>query len=173
MESVQSVKNQQAEQQARAAFQAPARALSAVSAPTNQVTTASSNANRAIAARPKPLEQPRMPLNTTGLPSLSAQQAAPAGPRRPRADARASSFGFGVPLRTTVGEAADLRAGSMQGDVVVKPRIASGEPPATNDPTTPAWVALPARDRGRNAADKVQGQLRPTRPCGCAGPCKH
>ncbi len=173
LESVQSVKNQLAEQQARAAFQAPAKALPTASAPTSQATIPSPNAARAIAARPKPPEQPRTPLNATGLPSLSAQQAAPAAPRRPRADARASSFGFGVPLRTTVGEAADLRYGSMQGDVVVKPRIASGEPPATSDPTTPAWVALPARDRGRNVADKLQGQVRPTRPCGCAGRCKH
>lgn len=173
LESVQSVKNQMAEQQARAAFQAPAKALPSASVPTTQATIPSPNAAGAIAARPKPPEQSRAPLNATGLPSLSAQQAAPAAPRRPRADARASSFGFGVPLRTTVGEAADLRAGSMQGDVVVKPRIASGEPPATNDPTTPAWVALPARDRGRNAADRVQGRLRPTRPCGCAGRCKH
>ncbi|MEK6405770.1 MAG: hypothetical protein AABN34_02275 [Acidobacteriota bacterium] len=172
MESVQSVKNQLAEQQARAAFQAPAKALPTASAPTTQATIPSPNAAGPIAARPKPPEQPRTPLNATGLPSLSAQQAAPAAPGRPRADARASSFGFGVPLRTTVGEAADLRAGSMQGDVVVKPRIASGEPPSTNDPTTPAWVALPARDRARNAADKIQGQLRPTRPCGCAGRCK-
>jgi hypothetical protein len=173
MESVQSVKNQLAEQQARTAFQAPARALPSASAATSQATIPSPTAAGAIAARPKPPEQTRTPLNATGLPSLSAQQAAPAAPRRPRADSRASSFGFGVPLRTTVGEAADLRAGSMQGDVVVKPRIASGEPPATSDPTTPAWVALPARDRGRNAADKIQGQVRPTRPCGCSGRCKH
>lgn len=130
IESVQSAKNESAELKARAAFKAPA--LSGATVP-----------------QPKSPEQSRPPLTRTGLPGPSAQQAAPPAPRPPRADPRASSFGFGVPLRS----------------MVIRPRTVSGEPPLTHDPTTPSWVALPARDPNRTGADKLQ-------PCGCAGRCK-
>ena len=159
IESVQSAKNTSAEQQALAAFKAPVKA-SPANAPTSS-------------AMPKPPEQSRQPLSRTGLPGPSAQQAAPPAPRLPRADPRASSFGFGVPLRATVGAAADRRFESIQGAVSLKAKIASGDPPITNDPTKPGWEALPARDPGRRAADKLQGKLKLARPCGCAGRCKH
>lgn len=156
IESVQSAKNTSAEQQALAAFKAPVKTSPAASS-----------------ATPKPPEQQRQPLSRTGLPGPSAQQAAPPAPRPPRADPRASSFGFGVPLRATVGAAADRRFESIQGAVSLKAKIASGDPPITNDPTKPGWEALPARDPGRRAADKLQGKLKLARPCGCAGRCKH
>jgi len=155
LESVQASKNTSAEQQALAAFKAPVK------------TVASSSAT------PKPPEQSRPPLSRTGLPGPSAQQAAPPAPRLPRADPRASSFGFGVPLRATAGAAADRRFESIQGAVSLKAKTATGDPPITNDPTKPAWEALPARDPGRRAADKLQGKLKLARPCGCAGRCKH
>ena len=154
IESVQSAKNESAELKARTAFKAPV--LSGASAP-----------------QPKSPEQPRPPLTRTGLPGPSAQQAAPAAPRPPRADPRASSFGFGVPLRSTIGAAADRRAESVHGAVAIRPKVASSEPPLTHDPTTPSWVALPARDPNRTGADKLQGKLHPAQPCGCAGRCKH
>ena len=156
IESVQSAKNTSAEQQAIAAFKAPVKTSPAASS-----------------ATPKAPEQQRQPLSRTGLPGPSAQQAAPPAPRPPRADPRASSFGFGVPLRATVGAAADRRFESIQGAVSLKAKIASGDPPITNDPTKPGWEALPARDPGRRAADKLQGKLKLARPCGCAGRCKH
>jgi hypothetical protein len=178
IESVQSAKSQAAEQQARAAFNAPAKALPAVSGTTNQVagsaaTTSTATSSVTTSVQPKQPEQKHVPLQNTGLPSASSQQAAQPAPRIPRADPRASSFGFGVPLRATVGEAADRRAETIRGDVAIKPKIASGDPPSTSDPTTPGWVALPQRDRGRNAADKLQRNFRPKRPCGCAGGCRH
>lgn len=156
IESVQSAKNTSAEQQTLAAFKAPAKSSPAGSS-----------------ATPKTPEQQRQPLSRTGLPGPSAQQAAPRAPRPPRADPRASSFGFGVPLRATAGAAADRRFESIQGAVSLKAKIASGDPPITNDPTKPGWEALPARDPGRRAADKLQGKLKLARPCGCAGRCKH
>lgn len=165
IESVQSVKNISAEGKARAAFKAPVKTLPAkVPAPLVSDTSAT---------QPKSPEQPRAPLSRTGFPGPSAQQAAPPAPRPPRADPRASSFGFGVPLRATVGAAADQRAESIQGAVSIKARIVSADPPITKDPTKPAWIALPAWDPNRKAADKLQGQLKPKRPCGCAGRCKH
>ena len=154
IESVQSAKNESAELKARTAFKAPVMS----GAPTPQ---------------PKSPEQSRPPLTRTGLPGPSAQQAAPPAPRPPRADPRASSFGFGVPLRSTIGAAADRRAESVHGAVAIRPKVASSEPPLTHDPTTPSWVALPARDPNRTGADKLQGKLHPAQPCGCAGRCKH
>jgi hypothetical protein len=90
------------------------------------------------------------------------------------ADPRSTSFGFGVPLRSTVGQAADLRAGALQGHVALRPQVvADSAPPVAQDPTTPPWVSLPAQDRGRQAADTLQKRLRPLRPCGCTGRCRH
>ncbi len=166
IETVQTVKNVSAEQKARAAFKAPVKALPA------NVPASVASAPR-VSATPKSPEQTRLPLSRTGLPGPSAQQAAPPAPRVPRADPRASSFGFGVPLRSTFGAAADRRFESIQGAVSLRAKITSGDPPVTNDPTRPAWEALPARDPGRRAADKLQGKLQTSQPCGCAGRCKH
>jgi hypothetical protein len=165
IESVQQAKNRTAQQQSREAFNAPPRLLPAAGPVVQSAATPT--------AQPKPPEQNRLPLKNTGLPSASARQAVQPAPRPPRADARESSFGFGVPLRPTVVEAASARASSIQGGVAVKSKISSGEPPVTDDPTTPPWVALPALDRSRQAADEFQRKLRPARPCGCAGRCRH
>ncbi len=157
LESVQNVKNQTAANQSRAAFKLSSQALPS-SLPAGQPTLP---------------EQKRTPLKNSGLPSVSAQQSASAAPPPPRADARASSFGSGVPLRPTINVAVEQRSNSLQGGASVKSKIASSEPPVTNDPTTPAWEALPARNRARKVADQVQRQRRPARPCGCSGGCQH
>jgi hypothetical protein len=78
-----------------------------------------------------------------------------------------------VPLRTTVGAAADSRSAALQGAGVIKAKTDSGEPPLTSNPTIPPWIALPARDRTRSSADRIQQRRQPARPCGCSGPCKH
>ena len=167
IESVQSAKNQSAEQQARTAFKTPPKALPPASTPsTPAVSAAAAVAASTTGAAPARSEQP---LKQTGFPPVSVQEAALPAPRPPRADARASSFGFGVPLRSTTGSAADMRAESIQGDVAIKPKTASGDPPITNDPTTPGWVALPARDLGRRAA--AMSKLGPSHKCGCG--CRH
>jgi hypothetical protein len=173
IESVQSTKNQSAEQQARAAFKAPAKALPVASIASSVVTGRPLVTGIAKPEQPKSPDQVRQPLRRTGLPGPSEQQAALPAPRPPRADPRASSFGFGVPLRSTVGAQADQRADSMQAEVAIRPRIGSGDPPITSDPTKPGWIALPARDPGREASDKLQKKFRPARPCGCQGRCKH
>jgi len=169
IESAQNAKNQLAEQSAREAFKAPPKALPPAGAQTTQSTNVALGSPASLA---QSLAQVRTPFTSTGLPLSSEADATPA-PKLPRADPRASTFGFGVPLRLTVGEAADARATSIQGSEPVRSRIASGEPAVTNDPTTPPWVSLPARDRSRQKADKLQGKLRPARACGCAGRCRH
>jgi hypothetical protein len=175
IESVQSARNQSVQEESRAAFKAPAPALpvAVTQSGNSSVPGAAVSAEQRTSAQPKPPEQTRTPLHSTGLPTPSSPPGATPAPRPPRADPRSSGFGFGVPLRTTVGRAADLRAESIQGHVTVKPRPVSGAPPTTSDPTKPGWVALPARDRAREVADKLQGTLRPARPCGCSGRCRH
>ena len=165
LESVQSIRNISAAEKARTAFKAPVKELA-----TNIPTTPASDTS---ALQPKAPEQSRPPLRRTGFPGPSEQHAAPPAPRPPRADPRASSFGFGVPLRATVGAAADQRSEATQGGVTLKSRVVSGDPPLTNDPTKPAWIALPVGDPNRKAADKLQNKLKPARPCGCFGRCSH
>ncbi|HJQ69632.1 MAG TPA: hypothetical protein VKA70_11705 [Blastocatellia bacterium] len=177
IESVQQIKNQTAESQARQAFKAPQKSLPATSAATPttgaQATVAAPNITSAASRQPAAPAQSRTPLSLSGAPSQSAQQSAPPAPRPVVADPRASSFGFGVPLRQALGEAAKSRGSSIRGQVAIRSKIASGDPPMTADPTKPPWVALPARDRARNAADKIQKKTRPARPCGCSSRCKH
>jgi Contractile injection system tube protein len=168
LEAVKVAKIEQAEQQTRAAFKTPPKPT-----PLVQANSVSSRNATYTSAQPKQPEQKHTPLVRTGLPTVSAQLAAPTAPRLPRADARASSFGFGVPLRPSVGEAADRRAETINGDVAVKPKVVTGDPPTTNDPTKPAWVALPVRNGARRDADKAQRKIRPVRPCGCSGGCGH
>lgn len=167
IESVQNARNQLAEQSTREAFKAPPKALPGGA----QATQSANLAIGSTASGAQAPAQARTPLISSGL-ALSSAADAPA-PKLPRADPRASTFGFGVPLRLTVGEAADARATSIQGSAPVKSKIASREPAVTDDPTTPPWVSLPARDRSRQTADKLQEKSRPLRTCGCGGRCKH
>lgn len=168
IDSVQVAKIEQAEQQTRTAFKTPAKPGLPSAA---QTSAAASSAT--VSAQPKPPEQAHTALVRTGLPSISAQQLAPAAPKPPRPDPRSSSYGFGVPMRPTFGEAADRRAETIRGDVSVRPKIETGDPPTTNDPTKPAWVALPVRSPARDAANKAQSRIRPSSPCGCSGRCGH
>jgi hypothetical protein len=114
-------------------------------------------------------DQPRTALARTGLLPPGRSTAAASAPAPPRADTRSATFGFGVPLRPTVGAAANLRSGYLQGGVPLRSQMrSSGNPPATTDPTTPPWISLPVESRARDAADKMQRELR---PCGCRKSC--
>ena len=199
VESVQIAKSEAAVQQARRAFGAPAaaggaltsgggaaanvssvnRGLSPASSAAGGVSLTSATAQAAsttttsAATRPGLPPQSRPSLASSGLPSLAGQKAAAPAPAPPRVDRRAVSFGMGVPLRPRTGQAADLRAGSVQGRVALRAQVKGGLPPVSNNPTTPPWVGLPASDRARSAADKTQGKLKPAHPCGCSSPCGH
>ncbi len=123
----------------------------------------------AIAIKPALPDQPRSPLQLTGTPSPSQQAAAAPAPPPPRADLRAASFGFGVPLRPRVGSAADLRADAASGRIPLKPRATVTAVLAPDDPSAPPWTRLPAGS-AQSAADKTQARRSPRRPCGCT--CK-
>jgi Contractile injection system tube protein len=131
-----------------------------------------------LAGTPGPAmpEQPRAPLQKRGtrgqpLPSAMAQAAAPPAPAPPVADARATSFGFGVPLRPRAGFAADLRSSAAAGRVPLRSRAAV-DVLTGNDPSAPPWTQLPASVAQRSA-DRTQAQRHPARRCGCGGHCRH
>jgi hypothetical protein len=130
VESVQIAKTEQAASQAVQAFSTPTAALPATSA-----------------AKPAAPEQLRPPLAVAGLP-VGPVAPAPPAPAPPRADPRADSFGYGVPLRPRVGGAAAERKGPYGGWIVV----------GTRAPREPVPVAAAATRR------------RPT-PCGCGCGC--
>jgi hypothetical protein len=132
VESVQIAKTEQAASQAVQAFAAPTAALPATSA-----------------LKPAAPEQARPPLAAAGLPAGPAPPA-PSAPAPPRADPRADSFGFGVPLRPRVGGAAAERQGPYGGWIVV----------GTRSPRLPAPLATTAAARRR------------PKPCGCGCGCE-
>jgi hypothetical protein len=127
----------------------------------------------AVAGAPRlrvgPPDQPRAPLGQTGMPSALQQAAAAAAPPTPRPDTRATSFGFGVPLRAQITSAATQRADVTFGSVVLKPQLNSGDPPITSNPVVPPWIALPAAELLVDAAAAVQVKTRPQPSCGCTG----
>jgi hypothetical protein len=127
----------------------------------------------AVAGAPRPRlgppDQPRAPLSQTGMPSALQQAAAAPAPPTPRADTRATSFGFGVPLRAQITSAATQRADVTFGSVTLKPQLNSGDPPITSNPVVPPWIALPAAELLVDAAAAVQVKTRPQPSCGCTG----
>lgn len=125
-------------------------------------------------ATPSAPDQSRTPLALTGLPSATTRASTPSAPPPPVADTRATTFGFGVPLRPRVGGGAvESRRGSLVGSIPLRPsiRVTDVLNPAP-DPTAAPWTHLPV-DSSRDAADAAQRARRPARPCGCTGPCGH
>jgi hypothetical protein len=125
-----------------------------------------------ILTKPSMPDQSRKPLALSGLPSPLAQTSDSSAPSPPTADPRATSFGYGVPLRPRVGSAADLRASASAGRIPLRPRVQATRIPRLNNPTSPPWTQLPA-DSVQAAADKTQSNRFPARPCGCSGRCNH
>jgi hypothetical protein len=121
-------------------------------------------------------EQSRTPLSQSDAsqPALSASSSNTTPVRR-GADPRAAAYAFGVPLRSTVGAAAQSRAGAMRGSLVLYSASrasvsASGEPPETHDPNIPRWIALADNTR---TVQRTRNRRRPLSSCGCAGRCGH
>jgi hypothetical protein len=163
IESVKIAGSEAAVSQTRHAFGAPAanRSTNVAAQP------ARSSANPAAPTRPGMPEQSRTPTRLSGLPSPANQLAAPAAPAPPLADRRANSFGFGVPLRPVIRQAALERTGS-RGRIPLESKAGAGGVPVTGDPAIPPWVALPAADAGRKASDRAQKKGKCHPPCGCA-----
>ena len=86
-----------------------------------------------------------------------------------RADARAQSFGRGVPLRDQVQTAQDTRANLLSGQAFLK-RQSTLLPPTSSDPGVPGWEALPLAVTGAGTGMGTASQNH-ARGCGCG--CKH
>lgn len=150
-----------------AAIQSVKMASSTAAARQSVQAFASASASVPPSTPPKPSkpDQSRAPLMVTGMPSPASQQAAPSAPPPPAADPRTTSFGFGVPLRPTVGQAVLDRSSALTGNVPLDAKTGKGNAPTTNDPTTPPWVALPPARLARSGSREQA--TRPKAPCGC------
>jgi hypothetical protein len=95
----------------------------------------------------------------------------PAAYAPPRADPRATGYGYGVPLRPRTGPAAQASAGV----VALRPYARARDVPVSRDPTTPPWQQLPPLSAPRSAG--VSTGVPPLKPkvgahtgragCGC------
>lgn len=120
-------------------------------------------------ARPSLPDQPRTPLRlNTGVPPPAGPSTAESAPPPPAADPRSASYGFGVPLRSTVRPARGTGATSIQGTVSVVSRSGGTEVPTTFDPTVPPWEALPESTSGASASSAPKTSRTPPK-CGCGG----
>jgi len=101
---------------------------------------------------------------SSASPATAAAQA-PSAYAPPRADPRAVSYGFGVPLRPRAGAAAQAAAGV----VALRPYGRAREAPVTRDPAAAPWEQLPAVSAPRPAP--AGGGASPAAPrragCGC------
>lgn len=134
-------------------------------------TSVKASSGGASAARPGLPDQSRTPMRLAAgspPPAVGVTKAASAPPP-PVADSRATSFGFGIPLRPTVRKAGGLGATSIQGTVAVVARSGGAtEAPTTYDPTVPPWEALPAASTTATSAGQVaRAKGRTTPRCGC------
>jgi hypothetical protein len=178
VESVSILRAADAAASTKAAFGAPSGNATAAAAlgTTNGTATAGASlplGGGPLRISPPPPEQARAPLARTGLPSITSQAAAPPAPAPPLADPRATSFGFGVPLRPRVGGAAEARRGALGGQTPLRPDDrASGTIDGAPDPSAAPWTYLPVH-KPRAVADAAQRARHPRRPCGCLGPCGH
>ncbi len=160
--AIETVAIMQSESAAGAARQSFGSAVPALS-PDPPATTAATSAMS---------HQPRTPLRLSGSPSDAARAAAPRAPAPPMSDPRATSFGFGVPLRPRAGSAANVRASARTGRIPLRSRSHVIDAPIASDPTVAPWMQLPS-DIVRRAADRTESRRHPTRPCGCSGTCHH
>jgi Contractile injection system tube protein len=135
------------------------------------MTTTSDAPPPSITVRPSMPEQPRTPLQKSGIAPVIAQVSTPSAPP-PLADPRAATFGFGVPLRPRVGSAADLRASASAGRIPLRPCSRVADVLSSNDPSAPPWKQLPLGSV-RDASDSFQAHRYPGRSCGCSGRCNH
>lgn len=178
VETVKITQAADAVEQARQAFQQPATAAATAVASTTATSTTSTSSSISTASgsagtiqRGLP-EQVRTPL--TNASSAQTSQSTTSAPAPPRADPRATTYAFGVPLRSTVGAAAQTRAGVMQGSISLRSSSnalsAKGGPPQTFDPTIPKWQALP---QSSSTSSRDARARKPLAACGCSGRCRH
>ena len=144
-----------------------------LSSPTGAALAATAGvAGPTITPKPSMPDQSRTPLALAGSKLPAPSGPSQSAPPPPSADPRATSFGFGVPLKARVGSAADLRASAVAGRIPLRPRAPVSSVLTSNDPTAAPWTQLPT-NAVQAAVDKTQSKRFPGRPCGCIGRCNH
>jgi hypothetical protein len=120
-------------------------------------------------------EQPQTPLTESGLPSPAQQASAKPAPVGPWADRRATTFGYGVPLRATIPVAA-RRTRSVVHTPYASAEGLSEMPRVRDNPTVPSWEQLPREGSGgdrengsRGSAASPSGPRPGPCPCGSGG----
>ncbi|HYJ79487.1 MAG TPA: hypothetical protein VEW03_07810, partial [Longimicrobiaceae bacterium] len=123
-------------------------------------TIAAAGAATAVRATSLDASSPSPATTATSAPSAYAP---------PRADPRAVSYGFGVPLRPRTGAAAQAAAGV----VALRPYGRAREAPVTRDPTAAPWEQLPAASAPKPApaggGASPAGRRRVGCECGAKG----
>lgn len=120
VETVASVQAASAADSARRSF---ASATPSASASTSTSASIAAALPSPSTSKPSMPEQPRTPLQMSGLPSPSTQATASSAPPPPKADTRATTFGFGVPL---------------------KPRSRVSSSSSSTDPSAARWTRWPS-----------------------------
>ncbi len=107
--------------------------------------------------------------------SVTAGVAPSSGLQLPALDQRATSYGFGVPLRPTYASALTQSSISLCTRESSQNRRADGGPRFAQQKTTPPWIALPQRHSGRQLADSSERNKNrhpcdySYHPCDCKG----
>lgn len=131
---------------------------------------ASQRAQRAAreerAARPSPAT--RSAGSTT---EARRSRPTPAAAELTSIDNRATTYGFGVPLR-------DVARVSVQRRPAIGVSTPTSSAPTAHTASVPPWTALPATTADRSRADAEQRRRRPAGKCGCCTPpappqCQH
>jgi hypothetical protein len=149
--AVQSAKADAAANAARDAFAAPAMPDTSSGPPSGPT--------------PPTQSRPALRGDVRG-PGLAAQQDSPRVPTASSVDMRATSFGFGVPLRRRRSEAATARTNTMQGAIALRPRMSS-EVARARDPGAAPWTQLPDTTALSAVASPSAPRLTRSGRCGC------
>lgn len=178
-QTVAVARTESAAAEARAAFDVPppaapsgsdamrARTLGVASVPSGTAAVMAGRSGGPIDPSTAAAPPDRAPLRRSSAASPGAAPAVSA-PAPALSDPRATSFGFGVPLRPRIAGAAEDRPGAT-GWVRVGTRPRSEQTPETPDPTVAPWRALirPRKDRLAANTTPASGTAGPG--CGCGG----
>ena len=149
---------------------APVAAMMMPLAPVTAAAPASDGAAAAAVAALSAPDQPRLPLRLCDEPIrwCTAGSDTPGIPAAlPYIDARALTFGFGVPLRPTVGAAVQMRASLTRGGVTLRHGSRADDALQPRDAAAAPWVHLPRADAVRGAADRASSRANGTSHCAC------
>jgi len=115
----------------------------------------------------------RKPLLKSGISNYSDSVSASSKPPPAKIDARASSFGKGIPLQPLFGASQVQQSSKVYANRQQPMNSGFNSVPVSSSSCTPAWVALPKSDNNRAATDQIEYEksLSPCQInlCDCSG----